>query len=70
MLINKVDTVTAAELSEVERRVAALNALARVRRTTYGDVAPLEILQSKLFVLEKHPRFAEGTHAALLQREE
>ena len=60
VLLNKVDTVTEAELRALERRLKALNGLAQQRRTTYGDVPPLEILESKLVALDNHPSFAGG----------
>ena len=62
ILVNKVDTVAGSEsaLGSLEGRLKALNSLAQVRRTTFADVPPVEILESRLFSLDKHPKFADG----------
>ena len=60
ILVNKIDTVKKPALISLEGRLKALNSLAQLQRTTFADVVPVDILESRLFALEKHPSFAEG----------
>jgi G3E family GTPase len=64
ILINKTDLVSAAELSEVEARIRAINPYARVHHTQRCQVALSDVLERGAFdldrILEIEPAFLEG----------
>ena len=66
ILLNKTDLVTAAELDELERRIHAMNAMARVYRTRDAQVEMDSILGVQAFdldrALELEPGFLTEEH--------
>ncbi|MGC2813679.1 MAG: GTP-binding protein [Bradyrhizobium sp.] len=64
ILINKTDLVSAAELSEVEARIRAINPYARLHKTERAKIPLNEILERNAFdldrILDLEPDFLEG----------
>ena len=60
VLVNKCDLVDASALAALTKRLHALNELARIHECEYAAVPVAELLDDQMFVLEKHPAFAEG----------
>ena len=64
ILINKTDLVSAAELSEVEARIRAINPYARLHRTERAKIPLNEVLERNAFdldrILDIEPAFLEG----------
>ncbi len=48
-IINKCDLLTSEQMNEVEQKVALINPLARIEKTTYGKVNDIQILNSDSF---------------------
>ncbi|TVR65474.1 MAG: GTP-binding protein [Gemmatimonadales bacterium] len=63
ILLNKTDLVTEAELDDLERRIRSMNSVARIFRTSHGDIPLDRILGVGGFnldrALEVDPRFME-----------
>jgi G3E family GTPase len=53
IVLNKLDLVSADELASVEARIRAINAFAKIHRTTKSDVAVSEILDVGAFSLDR-----------------
>jgi G3E family GTPase len=64
ILINKIDLVSPAELSEVEARIRAINPYARLHKTERAKIPLHEILERNAFdldrILDLEPAFLEG----------
>jgi G3E family GTPase len=64
ILINKIDLVSPAELSEVEARIRAINPYARLHKTERAKIPLNEILERNAFdldrILDLEPAFLEG----------
>jgi G3E family GTPase len=64
ILINKTDLVSAAELSEVEARIRAINPYARLHRTERAKIPLHEVLERNAFdldrILDIEPAFLEA----------
>ena len=65
VVLNKLDLVTAAEADDVAARIAAINPMARIIRSTRSDVPIGEILDQNAFelarILEFDPTFLESS---------
>jgi G3E family GTPase len=64
ILINKIDLVSPAELSEVEARIRAINPYARLHKTERAKIPLNEVLERNAFdldrILDLEPAFLEG----------
>jgi G3E family GTPase len=64
ILLNKTDLVTAAELDELEKRIAKMNTQARIHRTKNADINLDKVLNVKGFdldrILEHEPDFLKS----------
>lgn len=60
ILINKCDLVDAPTLAALNKRLRALNQLARIHECEYAAFPVSELLDDQMFMLEKHPSFADG----------
>ncbi|MBV8191625.1 MAG: GTP-binding protein [Alphaproteobacteria bacterium] len=68
ILLNKIDLVTAEELSAVEARIRSLNPMARIHKTQHCGIAVADVLDRGSFdldrILEIEPNFlGEDSHA-------
>jgi G3E family GTPase len=60
IVLNKLDLVSEEQLAEVERRIRAINAMARIIRATRADVPIVEILDQHAFALDRILAFDPG----------